>query len=94
MKLYKLTPAKELSEDDNPWSPWYDKAFGFVIRAETPEKARQIAHENAGAENRGEFNERPTANTKTPWLDKKYSTCEELKELGGEGLIVRDFASA
>lgn len=94
MKLYVLRPIEVLLKNDNPWEPWYDKAFGFVIRAETPDRARQIAHENAGDENRGEFAGRPRANTKTPWLDKKYSTCEELKEGGEEELIVRDFASA
>ncbi len=94
MKLYKLTPAEELLEIDNPWSPWYDKAFGFIIRAETPERARQIAHENAGEENKGEFAGRPRANTQTPWLDEKYSTCRELEKMGEEGLIIRDFASA
>ncbi len=43
MKLYELRLAEELSEDGHPWRPWYDKAFGFVVRAETPERARQIA---------------------------------------------------
>lgn len=30
MKLYELRPVEELSEDDHPWRPWYDKAFGLL----------------------------------------------------------------
>lgn len=35
MKLWLLRPVVGLDENDNPWWPWYDKAFGFVVRAET-----------------------------------------------------------
>ncbi len=50
MKLWLLRPNKNLSENDNPWKPWYDKAFSFVVRAETEEDARKLAHKNAGSE--------------------------------------------
>jgi len=94
MKLYILEPSQKLKKGDNPWNPWYDKAFGFVIRAETEEKARKIAHENAGDENRGAFLEKEIAKTKSPWLDKKYSTCNELLADGESELIIRDFNAA
>ncbi len=57
-------------------------------------EAREIANENAGDENRGEFLREKTANTKTPWLDEKYSTCIEISGNGEKGLIMQDFARA
>ncbi|KKK81891.1 hypothetical protein LCGC14_2808870 [marine sediment metagenome] len=92
MKLWLLGPLH--TEGDDPWDPWYDKAFGFVIRAETEQRAREIANENSGDENRGKFLGQKTANTKSPWLDPKYSTCEELLQDGPELLVLRDFAAA
>ncbi len=74
MKLWILTPVKGLDKKDNPWEPWYDKAFGFVVRAETEEEAREFAHSNAGDENRGESLSTKTTNTDQPWKDAKYST--------------------
>lgn len=94
MKLWILRPVEGLNRGDNPWEPWYDKAFGFVIRAASEQDARKFAHEGAGSENRGEFLDRKIADTKSPWLDPKYSTCEELASSGEEGVIIQDFASA
>lgn len=94
MKLWKLTNRETLPENDDPWDPWYDKAFGFVVRAETEEDARKIADKNAGGENRGEFMDRRIANTNHPWLYAKYSTCEELTADGEAGMILRDFHAA
>lgn len=84
MKLFILRPAGNLPETDSPWVPWYDKSFGFVIRAETEERAREIADSNAEDENRH----------KKPWLDAKYSTCVELLPDGREELVMLDLASA
>ena len=98
MKLWILRPVAGLPEDDNPWEPWYEKAFGFVIRAETEEDARKIAHENAGHENDGEFKLPQMShaehrwNTTTPWLDAKYTSCTELSAEGEAGVLMRDFA--
>jgi hypothetical protein len=89
MKLYILRPKDNLPKDDNPWIPWFDKCFGFVIRAASEADARRIADANAGDENR--FSNAKIGN---PWLDANYSTCEELDNNGGEGVILRDFASA
>jgi len=90
MKLWLLGPIH--TKGDDPWEPWYDKAFGFVIRAETGLRARVVADENGGYENRGES--RTTTQTKNPWLDPKYSTCNELSPNGPEELVIRDFAAA
>ena len=67
MKLWLLRPVDGLAKNDNPWEPWYDKAFCFVVRAETDTEARDMAHAEAGDENRGEFMSRTTANTNQPW---------------------------
>lgn len=81
MKLFQIRPKDNLQTSD-PWKPWYDKCFGFIIRAKTKPEARKIASENAGDEG------------KNAWLDGKYSTCEELKIEGKADLIMKDFASA
>ena len=94
MKVFILRPKNELPVNDNPWEPWYDKIFGFIIRADNEKEAREIANENAGDENIGEFLSKKTANTNTPWLDEKYSTCVEISNEGGKGLIMQDFARA
>jgi len=93
MKLWLLRPIEGL-EDNNPWEPWYDKSLGFVVREETEDQARQFAHANAGDENRGMFLGWQISNTKTPWLDAKYSTCEELTAEGDPGVIMQDFRAA
>lgn len=94
MKLWLLRPVDGLKKNDNPWEPWYDKAFGFVVRAETEEEARALAHADAGDENRGEFMSRTIAATKQPWMDAKYSTCVELLPEGAAEVVMKDFASA
>lgn len=85
MQLYLLKPRKIISHNINPWSPWYDKAFGFVIRAENEEQARKIADENAGDENYG---------GEHPWLNSKQSTCVLLTNEGKQELVLRDFNAA
>lgn len=93
MQLWLLRPnAKYLSDHPyirenrditpNPWNPWFDKAFGFVIRAETEKEARLLTLEHCGAE------------TGNAWLDPELSTCEPLTLEGEAGLIVMDFRSA
>lgn len=49
MKLWELRPINRTGEETpmggqkpDPWDPWYDRAFGFVVRAETAEDARRI----------------------------------------------------
>jgi hypothetical protein len=92
--LWLLRPVDNLPDSDNPWHPWYDKCFGYVIRAETEEKARTLAHRAGGDENRGEFLDLQVANSTTPWLDPQYSACTELLNSGISEVIIQDFASA
>ena len=80
MKLWLLRPRKRRTGKD-PWSPWYDKAFGFVVRAHTAQQARALAVARAGAEG----DEAWTA---------QYSTCVRLTEDGEEGVVMEDFHSA
>jgi len=94
MKLWLLRPKEDLSNGKNPWNPEYDKAFGFVVRADTEEQAREFAHEDAGDENSGKFANDETADTEQPWKDSKYSTCIELMADGKSGVVIRDFAAS
>lgn len=94
MKLWLLKAQENLPDGDDPWEPWYDKSFGFVVRAETEERARQLAHNNAGDENLGEFLRTKIADTKQPWLDSKYSQCAELLQDGEAEMVLQDFHAA
>lgn len=77
MKLWLLKAKEEMP----PWNSGYDKAYGFVVRAETEERAREIAEENSGNE----------AAKYSAWLKLEFSTCTELLPEGEESLILRDF---
>ena len=81
MKLWLIKAREDLPKRTNPWEPWYDKAFGFVIAAETEEIARQLAADNAGDEH-GQS-----------WLSEIYSTCVELTSNRPSGLVLKDFSS-
>jgi hypothetical protein len=94
MKLWLLLPVPNLRKGDNPWEPWYNKTFGFVVRAETEADARTFANGAAGSENRGEFLSEKIANTTAPWLDAQYSTCVPLGNEGETGVVMKDFAAA
>ena len=84
INFYLLRPVENLG-DDNPWNPWYDKSFGFLIKAENELEARQLADSRGGDENR---------HANHPWLDEKYSTCVDLNEVEVTGIIMSDFRSA
>ena len=95
MKLWLLRPVK----DSPRWEPWYDKAFGFVVRAETELAARHIADTHAGDEEHPRVLETLEMsldwNTRLhTWEDSAHASCVELAAEGAEGLILRDFASA
>jgi hypothetical protein len=89
MKLWELAP-NNTDGDDSPWNPWYDKCFKFVIRAKTAKKAREIAEENAGDENK-DCRGNKYCNV---WLDSKLTYCIELKKEGEEILIIKDLRNA
>ena len=94
MKLWILKPVDNLPKHDDPWKPWCDKALGFVVRAETEEEARKLAHEQSGDENPGAVLGNKIADTNSPWLDAKCSTCAELTAEGEVGVVLRDFRAA
>ena len=93
MKLWLLKPRENLPEDDNPWNPWYDKAFGFVVRATDRAQARALANK-AGGDETGPTSHSVYRHGGDAWLHPKYSTCEELIAEGPEGVVLRDFRSA
>ena len=90
MKLWLLRPV-----DDNSaaWDPWYDKAFGFVVRAATEEEARRLANTEGGDE-KGPARTDVYRTGGDPWLDPKQSTCIELTGDGEAEVIFRDFSAA
>jgi len=92
-RLWILRPIH--IENDDPWEPWYDKVFGFIIQAETEQRAREIAAKDAGDEKYGEkYGTYLKDDIKNPWLDSKYSSCKELVPYGSEELIMKDFHAA
>jgi hypothetical protein len=88
MKLWLLRPMK----GDPAWEPWYDKCFGFVVRAETEHDARKLANSEAGDENHDKWSS--DFKPDNVWLDPKRATCVVLNDSGPEAIIIRDFASA
>jgi hypothetical protein len=85
VKLWLLRPVEGLT-DDNPWNPWYDKSFGFVVRAESEGEARAIAAlESSGG---------PDLDNPAVWLDPHYADCIELTAEGKAGVILGDYRSA
>lgn len=88
MNFWILKPREDIDPEDNPWDPWYDKNFTVVVRANSENRARELAHDCAGDENRGYFLSRKISNTNTPWLDSEYSTCDILDAMGEESVIV------
>lgn len=87
MKLWILRPVNFSDPDADYPEPWrhgaWDCALGFVIRAKTEQKAREIAQSDTGAET--------YPNDTTPWLDSSLSTCEPLSTVGPEEQIMRDY---
>lgn len=78
MRLWLVRPH----DGDAAWEPWYDKAFGFVVRAATAEVAREIASRAAGDEGGA------------VWLDRSRSACVEITYEGSPQIVLRDFRSA
>ena len=85
MNLWLLRPVGGLTENNNPWDPWHNKAFGFIVRANTEDEARSLAHDEAGDENQGLTN---------PWMSAKYSTCVNLTAEGTKEVVMCDFSRA
>lgn len=88
MKLWNIKAREDLGRQNNPWKPWFDKNFGFVVRAETEIDARKMA-DNAACDENSEID-----SIRSPWLSPDYSTCVELTAEGEPGIIITDFAGA
>lgn len=85
-KLYILRP---IDGERGAWSPWYDKAFGFIVSAESPAKARKLADEASGDER-----DPGAIWSKRAWIDARQSTCKELKPTEHSKIIMKDFHAA
>ena len=81
MELWILGAREGLPKDANPWLPVYDKNRGFIIAAETEQRARELADQHAADENRDG----------NPWLNEKLSTCRRLTAGAEEMVIMSDF---
>ena len=92
MKLWLLRPREDIREND-PWEPWYDKTFGFVVRAETEQDARMIANASGGDET-GPISHDTYRHGGDPWLSPEFSSCEELSPTGTAQMILADHHSA
>ncbi len=86
MKLWILRPV----DGDAFWEPWYDKCFGFIVRAETETKARALAQTCGGDEKR----DHPYPKTRPAWTSPKHSTCTELMPEGVTEVVMNDFHAA
>jgi len=87
MALWLLEARDDLEDGNNPWSPWYDKTFGMVIRADSEKKARELGQRNTNSDENRE-------GIGTPWLKKEYSKCTGLFPGGIKKVILVDFHSA
>ncbi len=91
MKLWLLRPVIE----SGLWDPWYDKAFGFVVRAKTEKQARKMAEKQSGDESRHHYTaDKAVVPMKQAWIDPSYSTCVELTADGDSGVVICDFRYA
>lgn len=81
MTLWLLRPVK--TGKGTPWDPWYDKIFGFVIRADIERRARDIA----AAEDYDQ-------ETQAAWYDPSLVSCTELTGDGMEGIVMLDVHAA
>jgi hypothetical protein len=88
MKLWLLRPI----EGDALWSPWYDKAFGFVVRAKCEADARLLAH-RAGGDEVKKKKDKYLYIAESAW-SAEHSTCVELTAKGEAGIVIKDFAAA
>ena len=75
MRLWILRPG-----DDSlpPWIPYYNRVYGFVVRARSEDTARSLAASKCGDEG-------PDA-----WLSSRSSTCVELRADGQEEVSMED----
>src|SRR5262249_62224309 len=77
--MNKLWILRPVNEEAAPWLPWFDRMFGFVIRAKSEAAARTLAAEHAGDEGG------------RAGLSPESATCTELRADGHEEGIMRDY---
>ena len=84
MKLWLLEVyEKEYKHPEkDPWKFPYNKAFGFVVRAETEKSAREFARRQCGDEGMD------------VWVNNTQTSCQEITADGEAGVILRDFNAA
>jgi hypothetical protein len=87
-KLWIIGPRDDLPKDDDPWEPWFDKAFSMIVEARTEADARRIAHENCMCRDETSLHDRGV------YLDPRYSECTELSPTGQERLVMAEFETA
>ena len=85
MKLYILRPHRNLPDNDDPWIPWYDKPFGYIVRAESEIEARELCAKNS---------DDSSSLDGDVWRNHHYVECRELTSNGEAGIIIRDFHAA
>ena len=87
--LWLLKARDTLEYGNDPWSPWYDKTFGMVIRADSEKEAREVGQHKC--KHNDECKEGITTE---PWIDENYSTCIQLSYEGEKKVILEDFMAA
>lgn len=94
MNLWLLRPVDPTAEPWDEKEHWFNKPFGYVVRAETEQEARDLATEHDTNHLAEGFIEIWTGEKLKPWLDPALALCEELLPSGAPGVILRDFRSA
>ena len=105
MKLWHLYPNPDRPKENDPWEPWYDKAFGFIIRAAAAQEAREMIKREVqtvfnytswpGDEaEHCEDQDGNYDNSSSPWRDPKLTVCDELTTDGEACVIMKDFHAA
>ena len=93
MKLWLLRPIE--TGENTPWERFYENSYGFLISANSEERARTLAQENGKEElyDKDKDYDYDHYFEKIPaWTDPKWSTCVELKpEMFEEEIVMMDF---
>jgi len=93
-QLWLLRPREEvLTRESHPWRPWFDKVFGFVVRAESEGEARELAQGAAGNEGLGIYRALGCDDEETAvgvWLQPRYTTCDVLDAEGKTTVVLID----
>lgn len=91
MRLWILKARDDLQDGEDPWgySP-FDKISAMIVRAESEVRARELAQARGMDEICPVLNQDADALPIDTWLSTRYSTCEELRSGGVEGVVLID----